>query len=254
MTSHGRYEFITTSQLNPHTVAIGFDNPEKRNAIDQATIAEIDQVLAAHATKPTVVIFHSTTPAMFVSGADIAELIERDADDAMASINASFFDRIAKHRWPTIALIDGYALGGGCELAMACDFRIASPTSTFGQPETRLGIIAGAGANWRLRQLVGLAAARRMLLLGERLDGEQALELGLVDAVCAADQLMARGQQMAERLAKSSWRAIEFTKLALGQNEPTTTQFDITAQALLFESEEKQERMGAFLKPSITNE
>ena len=113
-------------------------------------------------------------PNVFVSGADIAELLSRDADAALRAINIDLFDRLEGHRWPTIAAIDGWALGGGCELALACDFRVASETSVFGQPEADLGIIAGAGGNWRLAQLIGLGAARRMLLAGDRLDAQQA--------------------------------------------------------------------------------
>lgn len=234
-------------QLDEHTVTVGFNTPHKRNALDQSTVDAIDAVLKAHADVPTILIFHSTTPAMFVSGADIAELRDRTADDAMASINASLFNRIAAHRWPTIAAIDGYALGGGCELALACDFRIATATSTFGQPELGLGIIAGAGANWRLPQLAGLAAARRMLFLGERITGEQAHQLGLVDEVVEQPELLNRAAEMSSQMGRSSWQALELTKLALRQNEPRTTDFDIAAQAVLFESEEKHERMTKFL-------
>ena len=145
-------------------------------------------------------------------------------------------------------MIDGFALGGGCELAMACDFRIASPEATFGQPELALGILAGAGANWRLRELVGLAAARRMLFLGEKVNGEDAHALGLVDAVAPSDELIDTALDFARQISRNSWQAVELTKLALAQNRPTTTSFDITAQALLFESDEKHERMTRFLE------
>ena len=247
MTTKDSEHRLQVARIDEHTVSVGFNTPQKRNALDQQAVDEIDGVLKAHSTEPTILVFHSTTPGMFVSGADIRELRDRNADDAMRAINAGAFNRIAAHRWPTIAAIDGYALGGGCELALACDFRIATPESIFGQPEPGLGIIAGAGANWRLRQLIGLPAARRLLLLGEKLDASQALELGLVDEVLSRDQLMARAAEMSSRIARNSWRAIELTKLALRQNEPSTTSLDIAAQALLFESEEKYERMTTFL-------
>ena len=238
----------TTTRLDPHTVAVGFNNPGKRNALDLAAVEELDQVLRDHRDSPTILILHSTTAGMFVSGADIAELRERNADDALRSINAGLFARLAAHRWPTIAAIDGFALGGGCELALACDIRIATPASTFGQPELSLGILAGAGANWRLRQLIGLGPARRMLYLGHKLNGEQALDAGLVDALATSDSLMDDAHNLAKRIGRSSWRALELTKLALRQQEPATTQFDIAAQALLFESDDKRERMTAFLQ------
>jgi enoyl-CoA hydratase/carnithine racemase len=187
---------------------------------------------------------------MFVSGADIAELRERDADDALRSINAGLFDRLEAHRWPTIAAIDGHALGGGCELALACDLRIATARATFGQPEPGLGILAGAGGNWRLPQLVGLGLARRMLYTGLRLGGEDALAAGLVDQLAEPDRLLDDAAALADRIARSSWRAIELTKLALRQNRPATTGFDIAAQALLFESDDKRDRMDRFLDRS----
>ena len=238
---------LVTTRVDAHTVTVGFNNPTSRNALDTETVAEFDAILRAHAHTPTVLILHSTTPGMFVSGADIRQLRDRDADDALQSINAGLLDRLAAHRWPTIAAIDGYALGGGCELALACDLRIATSNSSFGQPELGLGILAGAGANWRLRELVGLATARRMLYLGERLDGEQANNAGLVDALSTAETLLGDAVALAHQVGESSWRAIELTKLALRQHQPATTSFDIAAQALLFESDEKRERMDKFL-------
>ena len=160
-----------------------FNRPEKRNAIDLATTEALHQVLTDHARERCVLVLHSTTPGMFVAGADIGELVARDADDAFMGINVRLFERLEAHRWPTIAAVDGAALGGGCELAMACDLRVASTRARFAQPELNLGILAGAGANWRLAQLVGMAQARRMLYLGETLDAAGALAAGLVDAV-----------------------------------------------------------------------
>ena len=187
---------------------------------------------------------------MFVSGADIAELRDRTAADALRSINAGLFERIEAHRWPTIAAIDGYALGGGCELTMACDLRIATAQSSFGQPELGLGILAGAGANWRLRELVGLGLARRMLYTGVRISGEHALAAGLIDQLSTSELLMEEARGMAASIAKNSWQALELTKLALAHNRQATTGFDIAAQASLFDSQDKRDRMDAFLDRS----
>ena len=130
---------------------------------------------------PCVLIVHSATPGIFAAGADIAELRDRDADAALLAINAGLFEKLEAHRWPTIAAVDGPALGGGCELALACDFRIASHHAYFGQPELSLGILAGAGGNWRLAQTAGQQVARRMLYAGARLTAADALAAGLVD-------------------------------------------------------------------------
>jgi enoyl-CoA hydratase/carnithine racemase len=226
---------------------VGFNRPEKRNAIDVATTEALHQVLSDHARERCIVVLHSTTPGMFVSGADIGELLARDADDAFMGINVRLFERLEAHRWPTIAVVDGPALGGGCELAMACDLRIASPRARFAQPELNLGILAGAGANWRLAQLVGLPLARRMLYLGETLGGEAALAAGLVDAVHEPEALLAAAVAMVDTIAARSWRALELTKLALRLHRPATSTFDMAAQSLLFESDDKRERMEKFL-------
>ncbi|HEY8480158.1 MAG TPA: enoyl-CoA hydratase/isomerase family protein [Spirillospora sp.] len=236
-------------ERDDHLLWVGLDRPEKHNALDQAMVTELEEVLDSARRSPCILLVHSTTPGMFAAGADIAELRDRDADAALLAINAGLFDRLEAHRWPTIALVDGPALGGGCELALACDFRIASRAATFGQPELSLGIIAGAGANWRLPQLVGLATARRMLFAGERLDAAQARDAGLVDEVVEnREGLVERGRELAATIAERSWRALELTKLALRSHRPATTTFDLAAQALLFGDEEKHARMTAFLE------
>jgi enoyl-CoA hydratase len=226
---------------------VGFNRPEKRNAIDVATTEALHQVLSDQARERCILVLHSTTPGMFVSGADIGELLARDADDAFMGINVRLFERLEAHRWPTIAAVDGPALGGGCELAMACDLRIASHRARFAQPELNLGILAGAGANWRLAQLVGLPLARRMLYLGETLDAESALAAGLVDGVHEPEALLDAAVAMVDTIAARSWRALELTKLALRLHRPATSAFDMAAQSLLFESDDKRERMEKFL-------
>jgi enoyl-CoA hydratase/carnithine racemase len=227
---------------------VGLDRPAKHNALDQAMIDELDTVLTEARKRPCVLVVHSTTPGMFAAGADIAELRDRDADAAMLAINAGLFERLEAHRWPTIALVDGPALGGGCELALACDFRIASTNAIFAQPELSLGIIAGAGANWRLPQLAGLGTARRMLYAGARVDAAEARAAGLVDEVVDPENLAERGGALAATIAKRSWRALELTKLALRSRRPATTSFDLAAQGLLFDSEDKHTRMTDFLE------
>jgi enoyl-CoA hydratase/carnithine racemase len=226
---------------------VGFNRPDKRNAIDVATTEALHQVLSDHARERCILVLHSATPGMFVSGADIGELLARDADDAFMGINVRLFERLEAHRWPTIAAVDGPALGGGCELAMACDLRIASTRARFAQPELNLGILAGAGANWRLAQLVGLPLARRMLYLGETLDADAAREAGLVDAVHEPEALLDAALAMVATIAGRSWRALELTKLALRLHRPATSTFDMAAQSLLFESEDKRDRMENFL-------
>lgn len=239
---------LTSVDRRDGVLLLGLNRPDKRNALDEAMVEEIDTVLReAQRGEPAVLVVHSTTPGMFVSGADIAELIERDADAALRSINAGFFERLEAYRWPTIAAIDGVAFGGGCEMALACDLRVCGTNARFAQPELNLGILAGAGANWRLPEFVGIGVARRMLYTGEVLDVDAAVACGLVDAVHPADGLLDGAFALAERIGQRSWRALELTKLSLRQHRATTTGFDLAAQALLFEGDEKRTRMRAFL-------
>lgn len=224
---------------------IGLNRPDKRNAIDQATTDAFSAALDAARGQPCVLIVHSTTPGIFAAGADIAELRERDADAALLAINAGLFEQLEAHRWPTIAAVDGPALGGGCELALACDFRIASPRAYFAQPELSLGILAGAGGNWRLAQAAGQQVARRMLYAGARLTAAEAVAVGLADEL--ADDPSAAAVALAGKITRQSWRALELTKLALRSHRPATTTFDVAAQALLFGSQDKHDRMTAFL-------
>lgn len=226
---------------------VGLDRPAKHNALDEATVDRLHAVLTEARRAPCVLVVHSTTPGIFAAGADIAELLERDAADALRGINSGLMDAVEAHPWPTVAAVDGPALGGGCELALACDLRIGSDRARFGQPEPSLGIIAGAGANWRLPQLVGLPVARRMLYTGEVLDADAAVRAGLLDAVHPAEDLLEAAVALAERIATRSWRALELTKMALRVHRPATTGFDLLAQSVLFEDPEKRERMSAFL-------
>ena len=198
---------------------LGLNRPDEHNALDRAMADQLDLALIEAGREPCVLILHSTTPGVFAAGADIDGVLDRDADAALRAINAGLFDRLEAHRWPSIAVIDGPADGGGCELALACDLRLASPNARFAQPE--LG--PDPGANWRLPLTAGLPTARRMLLLGEVFTADQALGTGLVDAVRPAEGLLEEGIRMAEKIAERSWQALELTKLALRPHHPATT-------------------------------
>lgn len=229
-------------------IRIGLDRPDKLNALDMALCDELTEVFTEIRNEAAILVLYSTTPGIFVAGADIAELLERDAEIGMRGINAQLFELLEARRWPTVAAIDGPALGGGCELALACDLRVASARSVFGQPELGLGILAGAGGNWRLAQAVGVPLARRMLYTGERLTAAQAHEAGLVDLLVEDETaVLDQALEYARKVAAQSFRALELTKVALRLHRPATTLYDMTAQALLFEDDEKKARMQAFL-------
>jgi enoyl-CoA hydratase/carnithine racemase len=227
---------------------LGVNRPDKRNALDVPTSRALRDFLErAETGAPTVLVLHSTTPGMFVSGTDIATLAARGLDEALVPINVRLFAQLAGFRWPTVAVVDGPAYGGGLELALACDLRVATPAARFAMPEPSLGIMAGAGGNWRLAQLVGLGLTRRMLYTGDVVGASEALSAGLVDRLVEPDRAEATVTEMVESIAKRSWRALELTKLAIGSTRNETTAFDMVAQGLLYESTEKAERMRAFL-------
>lgn len=232
-----------------NAVWIGLNRPDKRNALDLATSRALRDVFEeAQAAGPAVLVLHSTTPGIFVSGTDIADLVERRAEQALNPVNVRLFEQLASFRWPTIAVVDGPAFGGGLELALACDLRIGTPAARFATPEPSLGILAGAGGNHRLSRLTGFAVAQRMLYAGEVVDAEAALAAGLIDRLAPAAELDAAADALVDSIARRSWRALELTKLALRMGQRDTTTFDLAAQGLLYESEDAAARLKAFME------
>lgn len=228
-------------------VTATLDRPEKRNAIDQETIDALHELCAALEASPRTLILTGSA-GVFAAGADIAQLRDRTADDARRGINAMAFIRIHDLPMPVIAAIDGYALGGGAELAYAADIRIATPSLRIGNPETGLGIMAAAGATWRLREIVGEARASELLLTGRALDGEEALRWGLVSALHPIDELLAAAHAIADRIAANDPLATQHTKRALRSARAQHPAIELELQAELFESPEKHRRMTAFLE------
>jgi enoyl-CoA hydratase len=228
-------------------VVVTLSRPEVRNAIDADTVASLHQVCELLEREPRPLIITGGTE-IFAAGADIGQLRERCNVDALAGINSGIFDRIARLPMPTVAAIAGYALGGGAELAYACDFRIGTPTARLGNPEGQLGILAAAGASWRLIELVGEPLAKEILLLGRVLTAEEAREVRLLNSVVEAGELLAAAHQMVDRLLRSAPLALRITKLAMRMPREAHPAFDNVAQAVLFETDEKVERMTAFLE------
>lgn len=223
------------------------DRPEARNAIDLQLVGELHELCRRLEESPRILAI-AGSGGIFASGADIRELRDRGPEDALRGINSRVFDRISRLPLPTIAAVDGAAIGGGAELAYACDFRVASTRAKFGNPETNLGIIAGAGACWRLRELIGLPLANEILLAGRRLDAEEALACGLVTRVVPPEEMEDAVSNLVERIAKGSPMALRLTKLALRASSSAHPEIDDVAQAVLFQCEEKRQRMDAFLE------
>ena len=230
------------------------NRPEVRNAIDETMVEEFHTLCGFLESDPQILVITGCVAetskgprGIFASGADIAQLRERRREDALRGINSGVFHRIAKLPSPVIAAIDGFALGGGLELALAADFRIATPGAKFGQPEANLGIIAGAGALWRLKEAVGNPLAKEILLAGRVLTGEEAAQSHLVNELFEPEELENGAREWAKKIAALDPLAVRLSKQLFDMPVEAHPAIDNIAQAVLFESEEKFDRMQAFL-------
>ena len=251
------------SSATPETILLTFEGPtatitlhrpEVRNAINLRMVEEIHAVLDGLEKRDDVhaLVFRGAGGKAFASGADIAELRDRRAEDARRGINGGLFARIERFPRPTLAAITGFCLGGGCELALACDFRIAGTSSKFGQPEVGLGIMAAAGGTRRLPALVGLAHARRLLFSGAVIDATAALAIGLIDRLVADGEVDDLAKAFLAPILAASPEAVRKTKASMlarvhGASEAELARLDVEAQAVLFEHPDKFARMDAFL-------
>ena len=225
-------------------VVVTLARTKQRNAINAEMISELHEVCALVEHNPKLLLLAGQGD-HFAGGADINELRARTREDALRGINRNLFDRIAALPLPTVAAVCGYALGGGAELSYACDIRIASPTALFGNPEPGLGIMAAAGASYRLPTLVGASVAKQVLLGGRTHDADAALRSGLVAEI--AEDPLAAAHALLDRVAKQAPLALTLTKKILDAPGSHPWADDI-AQAVLFETEDKQRRMTAFLE------
>jgi enoyl-CoA hydratase len=234
---------------------VTINRPDKRNALNIKTREEGALVLEELGSDDTVgvVVFTGAGDKAFVAGADIAEFSGRTAlTQREVMTGRSLFTAIDTFPKPVIAMINGYCLGGGCELALACDIRIASESASFGQPEINLGIIPGGGGTQRLTRLVGEGKAMELILTGEIIDAKTAFAIGLVNQVVPADQLQAKTMEIANRIADKSPIALrlakEAVKLASRSNLDEGLRREVDLFALCFSSEDKDEGVRAFLE------
>lgn len=243
---------LVTTRRDGDVVVLTFDRPEARNALDLAMVQRCHQVLDELETDRSLgaVVLTGAGGKAFVSGADIAELQARDAVDSLAGINARLFRRIESFPVPTIAAVRGYALGGGCELALACDLRVSGRSGRFGQPEVALGIIPGAGATQRLPRLIGLGRAKELILTGRIIDAETAFSMGLVNRVVEDDRVIDEALALAREILANGRLAVRLARAALNvsfQAGEVGHWLESVSQAVLFESPEKHQRMQQFL-------
>jgi enoyl-CoA hydratase len=243
-----------TFQKKGATAHLTVNRPESMNALNPATVAEIAEAITDARDDPAVrgVIITGAGKA-FVAGADINHLVGLDALSAERSTASgqgvmSLIENLGK---PVIAAVNGYALGGGCELAMACTIRIASQRAKFGQPEVKLGVIPGYGGTQRLPRLIGKGRALQLILTGDIIDAQEALRIGLVNEVVPPESLLARAQEILDAISANAPIATRLAIEAVNRGSDASLAEAVALEGTLFaicaSSEDKGEGTAAFL-------
>lgn len=243
----------TLLELADRIAIVTLNAPERRNAIDRAMVDALHLDLTRLESVPDLaaVVITGAGDKAFAAGADIAQLKERTSRDAAAAINSTLFARVENFPVPMIAAVRGFCLGGGCELATACDLRVAGQSAKFGQPEVTLGIIPAAGGTYRLPRLIGLGRARELIYTGRILDAVEAERIGLVNRVVPDAEVLDVAVALAREIAHNGPLAVRAAKAAMnalarpGQDQAITLESSL--QAVLFDSADKHARMQAFL-------
>lgn len=251
-----------TLEVENQIAVLSITRPAALNALNSETLDELDTVLTEIEARDDVkVVILTGGPdkkgnafKSFVAGADIAEMVNFSAAEARAfgiKASAPFF-KLMNMRQVTIAAVNGFALGGGCEIAMACDIRVASDNAVFGQPECGLGIIPGFGGTQRLARLVGMGRAKEMIFTCDNIKADEAYRIGLVNKVVAPEELMPTAKKMAEKIVSKGSYAIAIAKAAINNGYDMDIKNAVEMEANLFgivnSTNDKKEGMSAFLE------
>lgn len=237
---------------------ITLNRPEALNALNAALIEDLYQALEAFEADENIGCMVLTgSEKAFAAGADIKEMQSRDYMDVYLNDFISRWEKVAKVRKPIIAAVSGFALGGGCEMAMACDFILAADTAKFGQPEIKLGVMPGAGGTQRLTRFVGKSKAMEMCLTGRMMDAEEAERSGLVSRIVPAADLINEAVKTAQRIAEMSRPIAMMTKETVNRAYETTLSEGILFERRVFHSmfaiEDQKEGMAAFAEKRKAN-
>ena len=255
-------EEVVLKRIDGHVATLTINRPDKLNALNIETrgrmVRELDEL--AKNDDVRVLVITGAGDKAFIAGADISEFEGRSpVDQYRVMTDSSVFLAVDRFPKPTIAAINGFCLGGGCELAMACDIRIASQKAKLGQPEINLGLLPGGGGTQRLPRLVGMGAAFKLLYTGDFIRADEALRIGLVDEVVPAGDVAARAKELAEAIAAKSPVALRLIKQAVRTSMRTPLDEGLSQEvslfALAFASEDMKEGVDAFLnkrKPNFT--
>lgn len=242
-------------EINNHVATITINRPKALNALSTEVLADLNSALAEVCQTKSVyaLIITGAGDKSFVAGADIAEMKDKNVDEAAAygRFGNQIFSRIENFRCPVIAAVNGFALGGGCELAMACDIRIASSNARFAQPETGLGITPGFGGTQRLPRLVGVGIAKELIYSCRQVKADEALAIGLVNKVVEPENLMEEAMKLANRIASNAPIAVANSKKAINDGLQTNIDAGISIEVKefsdCFASEDQKMAMTAFV-------
>jgi enoyl-CoA hydratase len=234
---------------------VKFNRPDVLNAVNIETILELEKALHEfNKNKDVFVIIITGEGKSFVSGSDISKLAEMDSLKAReySQIGQRVLSFIENMEKPVIAAVNGYALGSGCEIAMACDIRIASDKAKFGQPEVKLGLIPGHAGTQRLARIVGIGKAKELIFTGDIIDVQEALRIGLVNKIVAPDGLLNEAKALANKIIEMGPTAVRFAKTVINRgfdsNLTTANSYETEAFSILFSTVEAKEGMKAFLE------
>jgi enoyl-CoA hydratase len=254
-------KILSVTENGVCTVTI--NNPESLNALNSIVIKELGKVFDDIAQDNDIkVVIITGAGRAFVAGADISEMSAMNPAQAkeFGFKGSSLFRKIEKFPIPVIAAVNGFALGGGCELAISCDIRVASEKAKFGQPEVSLGIIPGFSGTVRLQKIVGIAVAKELIFTGRIVDSEEASRIGLVNFVVPAEELMTKANEIASKIAANAPQAVRLAKESINLSSETDTDSGVGIESnmfgLCFSTEDQKEGMEAFLakrKPDFKN-
>ena len=244
------------TELQDHIFTITINRPDKLNALNKTVIEELGQALEEVYANPAIksALITGSGPKAFVAGADISEFVSLSGSGGKALAQKGqdlVFNKIENSAKPIVAAVNGFALGGGCELAMACHFRLCSDNARFGQPEVNLGLVPGYGGTQRLTQLIGKGKAMELMMTGNMIDAAEALRLGLVNYVVPAAGLLAKTKELLQLINSKAPLAIQHIIAltnAAAYGHPGGLQKEINAFGELFDTADAKEGAAAFLE------
>jgi len=244
---------IVNEQIAEHIALIQLNRPKELNALNLELMGEVrDALKALDANDSVRVIIITGNDRAFAAGADIKQMGNKNAIDMLKIDQFTTWDQIKKTKKPIIAAVSGFALGGGCELVMHCDCVVASETAQFGQPEIKIGVMPGAGGTQRLPSAVGKALAMEMVLTGEFIGAERALQAGLINKIVPVELLMDETIKMAKNMARNSPIALQMAKEAVLKSFESSLAEGLSFERknfyMLFATEDQKEGMAAFVE------